>query len=514
MEHTTFLFDFDGVLVDSMPFWSYKMLDIVKKYTNKYPQDIIKIITPLGNRGAMTYFKEKLNATKSIDEMLFELEEYLHPKYRDNIVLKEGVFEYLSMLKKQGYGLNVLTASPHSNVDPCLKRNGVYDLFDNIWSNEDFGLTKSDVRIYGEVVKKLNVKKENIAFFDDNAEAVKTAVKAGIYTVAVYDKTSEDFCELLYETANLYIKSFKNLIKSEDKAMITTNIESLRDPFVLVEDDAYYVYGTGTKNRDWDNTTWACYKNESTKLDGEWKMTEKLVYELPKNAVKNRWAPEVHKYNGIYYMIATYYSSLTNHRGCTVLKSSSPEGPFCEITNGHITPPDIDAIDGTLYVDKKGQPWLVYVHEWTCTDDNIGRMCAAKLSVDFTHFISEPVELFRADDPIWTASQVTDGCFMYRTKKGALLMIWSNFDKDSGYCVGIARSDNGEIDGKWSQDEELLFSKKTFGDYDGGHGMIFKDRDGKMYLSVHSPNTPDSECKERTIFVPLKEENDTLVCDI
>lgn len=299
----------------------------------------------------------------------------------------------------------------------------------------------------------------------------------------------------------------------EEKIMITTNIESLRDPFVLVEDDAYYVYGTGVTEGDWNNTVYACYKNDSKKLDGEWKMTKKLVYVLPKNAQKKFWAPEVHKYKGFYYMFATYHSSLTNHKGCTILKSASPEGPFTEITNGHITPSDINAIDGTFYVDEKNCPWMVFVHEWTCTDDNIGRMCAAKLSDDLTHFISEPIELFRADDPVWSRNNVTDGCFMYRTKKGSLLMIWSNFDED-GYCVGIARSDNGEINGKWSQDEKLLFSKKTFGDYDGGHGMIFKDRDGKMYLSVHSPNTPDIECKERTIFVPIKEENDTLVCDI
>ncbi len=295
--------------------------------------------------------------------------------------------------------------------------------------------------------------------------------------------------------------------------MIITNIENLRDPFVLVEENAYYIYGTGTKNRDWDNTIWACYKNDNEKLDGNWEMTKKLTYELPKNALKNRWAPEVHKYNGAYYMFTTYYSSLTTHRGCTILKSASPEGPFVEITNGHITSNDCDAIDGTLYIDKKGQPWMVFVSEWTSTEDNVGRMSAAKLSEDFTHFISEPIELFRADDPVWSRNNITDGPFMYRTKNGTLLMIWSNNNED-GYCVGIARSDNGEIDGNWIQDEEVLFSKKTIGNYDGGHGMIFKDRDGKLYLSVHSPNQPTDECVERTIFIPLKEENDTLICDI
>lgn len=296
--------------------------------------------------------------------------------------------------------------------------------------------------------------------------------------------------------------------------IIETNIESLRDPFVLVEDGVYYAYGTGVKGKDWNNTIWACYKNTSGKLDGKWEMTEKPVYTLPENALKNRWAPEVHKYKGSYYMFATYYSSLTNRRGCTILKSASPEGPFIEITSGHITPDNWDAIDGTFYIDKEGQPWMIFVHEWVCTDDHVGRMVAAKLSDDLTHFISEPIELFRADDPVWTNHNVTDGCFMYETKDGNLMMIWSNFDEDENYCVGIAHSGNGLVEGKWTQEDTVLFSKKTTGKYDGGHGMIFKDIDGKLYVSVHSPNHPTEECSERTIFVPVKEENGTLVCDV
>ena len=137
-------------------------------------------------------------------------------------------------------------------------------------------------------------------------------------------------------------------------------------------------------------------------------------------------------------------------------------------------------------------------------------MAAAKLSDDLTHFISEPVELFRADDPFWSKAQVTDGCWMYRTEDGQLLMIWSNSDKD-GYCVGIARSKNGKIDGEWTHDSDLLYSKGLQGKYDGGHGMIFYDRDGQMYLSIHSPNKIIGDRKETPVFLPIREQNGTLV---
>ena len=201
----------------------------------------------------------------------------------------------------------------------------------------------------------------------------------------------------------------------KDENMIVTGV-NLRDPSVLLEDGVYYVYGTG----------WGAYKNTSGKLDGDWVSIGRVVT-VPEDAADNFWAPEVYKYNGEFYMFTTYKSATTGHRGCSVFKSSSPEGPFVEVSDGHATPADWDSIDGTLYIDEEGQPWMVFVHEWTSTDDGIGRMAAAKLSDDLTHFITEPIELFRAKDPSWSKSQVTDGCWLYRCQSGELLMIWSTY---------------------------------------------------------------------------------------
>ena len=290
---------------------------------------------------------------------------------------------------------------------------------------------------------------------------------------------------------------------SEKDAIIVSKLPRLRDPAILVENGVYYAYGTN----------WLGFKNTSGDLKGDWESLG-VVATKPADSDTNYWAPEVHKYNGAYYMFTTYHSTKTGHRGCTIMRSDSPEGPFVEITNGHITPHDWDAIDGTFYVDPNGQPWMVFVHEWTCTDDGIGRMAAAKLSEDLTHFISEPVDLFRADDAPWAKGGITDGCWMYRCEDGQLLMLWSNRDK-AGYCVGIARSADGRVDGEWTQDKELLYSKDMPGaKYDGGHGMLFYDLDGQMYLSIHSPNSSDAGRVETPIFIAVREQNGTLVWDL
>jgi len=284
-------------------------------------------------------------------------------------------------------------------------------------------------------------------------------------------------------------------------AIIESGVPQLRDPCVVVKDGIYYMCGTG----------WHVWKNETGNLAGGW-VDLGCAVEIPDDAETNFWAPEIHVYNGAYYMFTTYLSKKTGHRGSTIMRADSPEGPFREISEGHITPPDWDCIDATLYIDESGQPWMIFVHEWTSMPDHVGTMAAAKMSPDLTRLISEPVELFRADDAPWSMNGVTDGCWMYKCADGQLLMLWSNWD-DAGYCVGIARSESGNLLGKWTHDSELLYSKNMTGAYDGGHGMIFTASDGKMYLSIHSPNNPVDDRREMPIFVPVREENGTLRVD-
>ena len=210
MKYKHYIFDFDGTLVNSMPFWAQKMLNILQKTNTPYPSDVIKIITPLGDAGTAEYFKNTLNVPLSKAEMFAEMDAYALPLYRDKILFKDGVKAYLQSAKKAGIRLHVLTASPHKMVDPCLKRLGVYEWFDNVWTCEDFGLTKSTVDIYQKALEKINARAEETVFFDDNLIAVQTAKRAGLYSVGVYDKSSEDSALEIQASANQYILSFEN----------------------------------------------------------------------------------------------------------------------------------------------------------------------------------------------------------------------------------------------------------------------------------------------------------------
>ncbi len=206
-----YIFDFDGTLVDSMPYWGAVHKEALEAYGIKAPADFVEIITPLGNVNA-AHLEIEMGVTVPLEEHLKKINDTLYTKYTSVVPLKETVKDSLIAFKNKGHTLNVLTASPHLYVDPCLKRLGIYDLFNNVWTIEDFGCTKSETKIYKMAAKRLNANVESCVFFDDNITAITTAKMAGMKTVAVYDKSSENSKDKLKSTADKYITRFDEVI--------------------------------------------------------------------------------------------------------------------------------------------------------------------------------------------------------------------------------------------------------------------------------------------------------------
>ena len=206
-----YLFDFDGTLVDSMPSFVGVMLRILDENGIEYSDDIVKIITPLGYGGTAKYFIE-LGMKLELEEITAKMTEYALDAYAHEIGAKDSVIEVLKALKARGDDLNVLTASPHSMLDPCLKRLGVFDLFTNVWSCEDFGTTKADPEIYKMAADKMGAPVGEIIFLDDNYNADKTAKEAGMIVYGVYDPSSDEFVDEIKSGTDKYIVNFKELL--------------------------------------------------------------------------------------------------------------------------------------------------------------------------------------------------------------------------------------------------------------------------------------------------------------
>ena len=286
---------------------------------------------------------------------------------------------------------------------------------------------------------------------------------------------------------------------------------NIRDPFVLLDHDIYYLYGTRGANCWGEDDGIDCYTSRDlTEWEGP---TE--VFHKPEGfwADRNYWAPECHLYEGSYYLFVSFKAEGVC-RGTQILKADNPLGPFALHSDGPVTPRDWECLDGTLYVSKDKKPYMVFCHEWVQVAD--GTICAVPLKEDLSAADGEPKVLFSASEAPWVMTipvseknkkglngkdpYVTDGPYLYRCDDGTLRLIWASFGA-GGYSEACAKSGNGELEGPWIHDEVPLFAGN------GGHGMIFRDREGKKYLTLHAPNV---HLEERPVFYPLLEENGTI----
>ncbi len=212
MKFKTYLFDFDGTLVDSMPSFISVILRILDENNIKYENDIVKTITPLGYLGTAKYFKE-LGVSLPEEELVSLMMQYAYNEYAHNIPAKANVITTLKKLKQQGADLNILTASPHLVLDVCLKRLEIFDIFTNVWSCDDFNTTKSDTKIYKMAADKIGKPVEEILFLDDNYNADKTAKSAGMTVCGVYDSSSDDYIRDIKSITDYYIYDFSELLE-------------------------------------------------------------------------------------------------------------------------------------------------------------------------------------------------------------------------------------------------------------------------------------------------------------
>ncbi len=278
--------------------------------------------------------------------------------------------------------------------------------------------------------------------------------------------------------------------------MIKREDINIRDPFVLVHEGKYYLYGTRGDECWGKGTGLDVYV--STDLENFEDPVEVFTPPADFWADLNFWAPEVHKYEGSFYMFASFKTE-GKCRGTQILKADSPMGPFKVHSDGPVTPKDWECLDGTLYIEKTdgNKPYMVFCHEWVQVTD--GEICAVELSKDLKKPVGEPKLLFHASEAPWVNSirngnYVTDGPFVYTDDSGKITMLWSSFGAE-GYTLAVAHSKSNTIDGPWVQDENLIFSKN------GGHGMIFKSLEGKTMATLHSPNI---NLKERPVFFEVK----------
>ena len=177
------IFDLDGTLLDST--WVWEKIDID--------------------------FLAKRGIVVPADDIAAEWHEMAQEQYDNVITLKPGAGAFLRKLKAQGMKLTVATSSTHTLFEKCLKRNGIYDLFDSFTETHEVERGKGYPDVYELAALRCQTDTAHCIVFEDILKAVQGAKKGGFYTVAVYDAASAQEQEEIKKLCDRYIYGYEEL---------------------------------------------------------------------------------------------------------------------------------------------------------------------------------------------------------------------------------------------------------------------------------------------------------------
>lgn len=212
MKKKIYFFDMDGTLVDSMQWgWEKVILKYLEDRGIKYPDTIITDLVTKGFMGIANHYVNVFGVKETPQALYDYFMASLDDMYLYEYPEKPGATEAIKRIKEKGYSVNVISGSPLRFVIPCLKRLGLYDLLDNVFSLEEFGYTKSDKELFLKLAEKMEASPLDCVVIDDSVNAIKTAKSAGFYTVGIYESIVKYTWEEMQRTADKTIMGFHEL---------------------------------------------------------------------------------------------------------------------------------------------------------------------------------------------------------------------------------------------------------------------------------------------------------------
>ncbi len=284
-----------------------------------------------------------------------------------------------------------------------------------------------------------------------------------------------------------------------DKKTFQNPVANGADPFVFKDSDGtYYMYMTNSsywgyiayKSRDlvnWSSLGYVFKKNDIT-LEGE-------------STITANWAPEVFKYNGKYYMLASINEYLT------ILSSNSPAGPFtAEGGTAKKLFPDYKNIDGHMFIDTDGQAYLYYVK--CAHDSGLGAWGNVIYGCKFDLSTMKPVSgtetrLIAPSKSIsWengSGENIAEGPAIIKRNGKYYMLYTCNGYTNKNYAVGVAQASSPLGAYSRQSNNPVLIGSSSSGVVGVGHCCYTTSPDGSEYWMVYHKHPGLNQIENREI---------------
>ena len=206
------LFDMDGTMTDSMPYWQNVGADYLKRKGLLPKPGLWETISTKTYADVAALMNRDYGITDDAAAVSAEINQIMEMHYRDDIPLKSGVADYVRFLYDSGVKMGICSATAVHLVKMTLERAGVLKFFSGITSCEEAGGTdKTRPEVFLLALKRLGASPEETVMYEDAPFGIRTAGSIGMHVCRVYDDSYADSFEDAGIPYDSFVSNFSDL---------------------------------------------------------------------------------------------------------------------------------------------------------------------------------------------------------------------------------------------------------------------------------------------------------------
>ncbi len=202
------IFDMDGLMIDSEPYWAMADKAFFEKYKKPYTLEINVHIMGMGQQEIMEYYKKEFGFVGDTWSLVTERKKLLYEFLLPNVTLLEGVKEIVHSLYQEEVTMAVAT-SGHTveRAQSILGRVGLHKYFSLVVSGDDVEKSKPAPDIYLKTAELLYVEPSVCLVFEDAPNGVIAGKAAGMVVYGI-NKDDKILTKLQESGADKTFRSF------------------------------------------------------------------------------------------------------------------------------------------------------------------------------------------------------------------------------------------------------------------------------------------------------------------
>ena len=184
---TAIIFDLDGVLADSEPWWNQIDTKLLAEYGADYHGEYHENVLGVSYRLAVEFYKQAFHLVAPADEMMRRRGEIAAEFFAAKVGVFPGAKEVLDELSQMNLRLAVATSSVGSSARPFLNRHGLTRFFDVIVTGDEVERGKPAPDIYLRAAELLGKSPNECLVIEDALSGIAAAKAANMRVVAIPD---------------------------------------------------------------------------------------------------------------------------------------------------------------------------------------------------------------------------------------------------------------------------------------------------------------------------------------